>query len=283
MELLLLGTAAAEGWPAAFCECPHCQEARRRGGPNLRMRSGALVDDDLKIDFSPDTIAHMQRCGRSLAHLRTLIFTHQHSDHIAPVELHRVLPPYSQTPPKKPIALYGNQQVLSIIREGFKPIGKNLARDLEDLYTLNLLEPLKPLITPDGDEILPMPADHVEGALVLRITRGAHRGGKTLFYGHDSGLYPKETLAALEAGPTLDIALFDSTGGGLATANRGHMDCDGVIQMAQELRERGAITDTTRAIATHFSHNGGLLHEELIQKYLPHRIEVAYDGMIVNV
>lgn len=283
MELLLLGTAAAEGWPAAFCECPHCEEARRRGGANLRLRSGALIDDDIKIDFGPDTVAHMQKCGRSLARMRTLIFTHQHNDHISPAELHRVLPPYTQTPPEKPIALYGNSQVLSLVEAQFKPVGKNTARKLEETYTLHLMEPLKPLTTSDGDEILPMPADHVEGALVLRITRSPQRGGKTLFYGHDSGFYPQETLDALEAGPKLDIALFDSTGGGLDTANRGHMDCDGVIQMVEELRKRGAITENTRAIATHFSHNGGLLHEELVQKYLPHRIEVAYDGMLVGV
>jgi phosphoribosyl 1,2-cyclic phosphate phosphodiesterase len=49
-----------------------------------------------------------------------------------------------------------------------------------------------------------------------------------------------------------------------------------------ELRTRGAITDTTRVIATHFSHNGGLLHEELVRAFLPYRIEVAFDGMVVR-
>jgi phosphoribosyl 1,2-cyclic phosphate phosphodiesterase len=48
-------------------------------------------------------------------------------------------------------------------------------------------------------------------------------------------------------------------------------------------RRRGAITDSTRVIATHFLHNGGLLHEELIQTLLPHGIEVTFDGMVVRV
>jgi len=278
MELLLLGTAAAEGWPAPFCICPHCEAARRRGGPNLRARSGALLDDDFKIDFSADTLLHMQRCGRSLAHLSTLVFTHQHSDHILPAEMRWMAAPFTRTPPSQPIAVYGNAQVLSLLQEEFAGWTK-----AEEYLRFHQLQPLQAVTTPDGDKILPLPADHVEGAFVLCITRSPARGGKTLFYGHDSGLYPEATLDALQAGPPLDIILLDCTSGGQKTGNRGHMDADGVIQMTEELRRRGAITGTTRVIATHFSHNGGLLHEELVHRFLPHGIEVAFDGMLVRV
>ena len=44
MKLKYLGTAAAEGIPAMFCECNNCKEARRRGGRDLRTRSQALID-----------------------------------------------------------------------------------------------------------------------------------------------------------------------------------------------------------------------------------------------
>ncbi len=278
MELLLLGTGAAEGWPAPYCACPNCEEARRRGGPNLRARSGALLDDDLKIDHSADTVLHMQRCRRSLASLRTLVFTHQHSDHILPQELRWIAPPFTRTPPAQPIAVYGNQQVLALLRDEFA-----LSTQAAQYADLHLLEPLQRVTTPDGDEILPLPADHVEGALLLCITRSAARGGKTLFYGHDSGFYPPATLDALGAGRPLDIALLDCTNGGQTTNNRGHMGVDGVAQMTEELRRRGAVTDATRVIATHFSHNGGLLHEELVRAFLPHGVEVAFDGMLVRV
>ena len=52
MKLQYLGTAAAECWPAIFCECPACLEAARRGGKNIRHRSGAIVDDRVLIDLS---------------------------------------------------------------------------------------------------------------------------------------------------------------------------------------------------------------------------------------
>jgi phosphoribosyl 1,2-cyclic phosphate phosphodiesterase len=278
MELLLLGTGAAEGWPAPCCDCPHCEEARRRGGRNIRARSAALLDDDLKIDWGSDTVSHMQRCGRSLAKMRTLVFTHQHADHIMAQELLWLTPPFTATSPAKPIDVYGNAQVLSLLHEQI-----NSWDALKSALRLHRLKALRPETTPDGDEILPLPAEHVEGALLLRVTRSAARGGKTIFYGHDSGLYPRETLDALGDGPPLDVALLDCTSGGLSTDNRGHMGIDGVIQMTEELRQRGAVTDATRVIATHFSHNGGLLHEELVAAFAPHRIDVSFDGMIVKV
>lgn len=273
MELCILGTAAAEGWPAPFCVCPACEEARRRGGPNLRARSGALIDDDLKIDFNADTVLHMVRSGRHLANVRTLLFTHQHSDHIIPLELQWASAPFTNTPPKEPIAVYGNAQVLELLNAAIPdPAKRNLA--------FNLLEPLKEVTTNIGDTVLPMPADHVAGALVLRITRA--RDGKTVFYGHDSGLYPDATLDTLGQGPPLDIALFDCTYGGQKSSNKGHMGIDGVVRMAEELRRRGAVTEKTKLVATHFSHNGGLLHDELVEAFLPHGIIVAYDGILIR-
>lgn len=273
-----MGTAAAEGWPAPFCVCPNCEAARARGGPNLRSRSGALIDDDFKIDYSADTLMQMQRGVRSLTNIKTLVFTHQHSDHIAPAELSWMLPPYfTQTPPAAPLAVYGNAQVLALLRAEFAN-----APQLEEWLELHQLEAFQTVTTPDGDHITALPADHIENSLLLRITRRAERGGATLFYGHDSGLFPPATLDALQNGPTLDIVLLDCTCGGLATANRGHMDVAGVIAMTDELRQRGAITSRSRVVATHFSHNGGLLHEELIARLLPHNIEVAFDGMIVK-
>lgn len=47
MKLQYLGTAAAEGWPALFCECDHCKRAKEAGGRNIRTRSQAVIDDTL--------------------------------------------------------------------------------------------------------------------------------------------------------------------------------------------------------------------------------------------
>ena len=54
MELLFLGTAAAEVIPSMYCNCDTCKIARIKKGKNIRNRSAVLINDDLCIDFRPD-------------------------------------------------------------------------------------------------------------------------------------------------------------------------------------------------------------------------------------
>lgn len=70
MKLTYLGTAAAEGWPAAFCNCDGCRAARRLGGRNIRTRSQALVDDALLLDFPCDAWLHALRQGLDFSAVR---------------------------------------------------------------------------------------------------------------------------------------------------------------------------------------------------------------------
>ncbi|MBQ5791771.1 MAG: hypothetical protein IIW19_03595, partial [Clostridia bacterium] len=63
MKLTYLGTAAAEGVPALFCDCPTCRYSRKHGGRNVRTRSQALIDDALLIDMGPDALMHALNFG----------------------------------------------------------------------------------------------------------------------------------------------------------------------------------------------------------------------------
>ncbi|MEX0774679.1 MAG: MBL fold metallo-hydrolase [Phycisphaeraceae bacterium] len=271
MELLLLGTAAADSWPAGYCDCAACTEARRRGGPNIRAHSGALIDDDLKIDYGPGTMDHMQRVRRSLGKVRSILFTHDHADHLYATDLRRASPPYTKTRGDTPIVIYGNARVLAEIRRVLADVAKWR-------LDLRLVQPLEPFTTPTGDTVLPLPAAHCPEALLYRITRG----GKTIFYGHDSGYYPQATLDALADGVALDLVLLDCTHGGSPSKCEHHQNIEANLKSIEQLRQRGAIVQRTRLIATHFSHNGGLLHEELVHAFLPHGVEVAFDGMVVR-
>lgn len=271
MQLCILGTAAAEGWPAMFCVCPACETARQRGGANLRSRSGALIDDDFKIDFGPDTMQQMQRSGRNLSKLKTLVFTHQHFDYLAPNELLWCTSPYSATPLEK-LDVYAPAPVIEILQQV-------CFESLLAVLNLNLLVPGQSVTTAQGDTITPLPAAHVQGAVTLLITRKE----KTIFYGHDSGFYPEATLAGLEKNGAVDLILMDCTSGSQQTSNSNHMDVFGVEQMRDELRTRRVITEKTRVVATHFSHNGKWLHEELLTHFTQLGIDVAFDGMTLDV
>jgi phosphoribosyl 1,2-cyclic phosphate phosphodiesterase len=77
--------------------------------------------------------------------------------------------------------------------------------------------------------------------------------------------------------------VFDCTFGGQPSNNRGHLGVDGVIEMVSALRTLDVIVDATTVVATHFSHNGGLLHDELIRMFAPHGVNVAHDGVTYTV
>jgi phosphoribosyl 1,2-cyclic phosphate phosphodiesterase len=276
MKLELNGTGAAEAIPAPFCRCRVCSEARKRRGQEIRGRSSALLDSVVQVDFGPDVVSHAQQFGRDLSAITTLLYTHHHDDHLIPAEL-QYRGPWFVTDTELPLLnVYGNELVHDLIRTFItkSPFSEEQLR----LVLNDPLIPFQSVEAPDGTVVLPLPADHAPQSLVLRI----QREGKSIFYGHDSGLYPDETLRALQGVP-LDAALFDSTSGLARTSNRGHMDVTGVLESIKRLRDAGAVTIDTQLIATHFSHNGGALHDELRERLEPEGVIVAYDGMVLEI
>ena len=82
MRFTYLGTAAANAFPEAFCGCGNCECARQLGGPSLRKRSAALINDDLLIDLGPDIMATAQMHGVRLNRVQYCLQTHGHADHL---------------------------------------------------------------------------------------------------------------------------------------------------------------------------------------------------------
>ena len=75
MEVVYLGTGAAEGIPALFCECEFCRRART-GKEKIRSRAQILIDGELSIDFPPDAFYHNAAFGAELSKIRYLLVTH---------------------------------------------------------------------------------------------------------------------------------------------------------------------------------------------------------------
>ena len=87
MKIQYLGTAAAEGYPALFCECENCTKAKKLGGKNIRSRSQALIDDKLLIDYNADTNLHYITHKFNLPNIKHCLITHGHHDHFYPMDL----------------------------------------------------------------------------------------------------------------------------------------------------------------------------------------------------
>lgn len=273
MEIRLLGTAAAEGWPAVFCRCANCQRARAAGGKDLRARASACVDGIFQFDFGPDTF-HQVLQGHVLAEVRHLICTHSHEDHLAASEFRWRVEPFAHGQ-EAALPVYGNARVLERIAAALDPARVGLE--------LHELRPFEPVAIADA-QLLPLLADHDPKETCLLHLFG--RGGRWLLYGHDTGYFPAATWDHLrqwaQAGNRLDVALLDCTSGP-RPGRRGHMGIPAATEVRQELLAAGIARPETRMVLTHFSHNGGLLQAELEAQAAPLGFEIAYDGMVITV
>lgn len=268
MKILFLGTAASEGWPAVFCKCDACMRARKLGGKNIRTRSSCIIDDIYMVDFPPDTYMHVLNNNLELDKVEHLFITHSHEDHYYPQDIQNRKEPYAHLQPGKPLTIYGN----SAVKKGFD--AANYEEDKNNVFTFKEIQPFKQF-TATQAAVVPLLAAHMphEQCFLYLITIN----GKTLLYGHDTGYFPEETFEYLKSAH-IDAAIFDCTYGP-EDNGCGHMGFPVVLRVKDRLVQQGSADSETKLIISHFSHNGGLLHEELEALASPHGFITAYDGM----
>lgn len=272
MKVRFLGTAAFEGIPALFCRCSLCLKAREHGGKDIRTRTSVLLDDDLKIDFPPDTLHHMHRDNLDLEQVQDLLLTHSHSDHLYAEDLAARLPGYAQSE-SHTIRLYGNGNVIAGCKQSLDREGG--ARDKFELIEVKPFERIE--MRTAIAVALPAAHDPAEDCLLYCI----EKDGKSVLYGHDSGLFPEETWQWLKSA-RIDLAILECTMGH-AEYHKTHMNIDAVLHTRERLLEYGTISADGRIVVTHFSHNAGLTHDDLVRTFAPYNIETAFDGMTIEI
>lgn len=272
MKITLLGTSGAEGWPGLFCRCEACGKARKLGGKNLRTRNSALIDDVLKIDFPPDTLHHVIRYNLDLRCMRALLFTHAHDDHFSAAELQYRGPYFVPTPIADRLPIYGPADVIHCLEHRL-----DLERDPYTVQTLPLWKTVR-----IGDYLVtPIKAQHDPSQdcynYIIRDMEGV-----TLLWASDTGWYEKETWDFL-APFSFDAVVVECTKGPHEGGYMAHLCIPEVIRMREKLIGMGAFSDDGLMVTTHFSHMGGLMHEELEARLNPHNILVGYDGMTCHI
>lgn len=276
MKLQYLGTAAAECWPAIFCECPACLEAARRGGKNIRHRSGAIVDDRVLIDFSADLYAMKLQLGLDLSKVRHVLLTHAHADHFYREMLEMYLPGYAHMQSRGPLHLYGSAHT----RAHFEAYAGSCECDpLGGHVVFNEVAPYATFAV-DTMSVTAYPAVHgCPQSLFYRI----EEDGRTLLYAHDTGLWSEEAWRRLAAQGPLHAVSLDCTNGPQHSDYTGHMGFDQNIAVRDRMRTEGLSAPDARFVCHHFSHNGGMLHEEMCALMEPQGFLIAYDGMTLEV
>lgn len=268
MKLMFLGTGSAEGMPALFCGCRVCREARRGKGPDRRTRTSVLLNDVVKIDLGPDTLAHAHAYDLDLSRLEHLVFTHSHDDHFAPRELQYLSPTFA---PER----QGLLQVWATDDLIQKMTGEMACFFEQVPLSLHLLAPFVEVAV--GPLFLtPFPAQHKPDELCLNFL--VRDGERVLLYATDTGWYEEKTWAFLR-GRRIDAAIVECGKGASTQPYPGHLNVDEVRRYKARLVEGGGLAPDAPFWVTHVAHTGLLLHEELAERLAPDRIAVAYDGL----
>lgn len=274
MKVKYLGTAAAEGVPAIFCECDNCKKARALGGRNIRTRSQALVNDDLLIDFPADTFMHYIQHNFPLNKIKHCLITHSHSDHLYPADLEMRIKGFSYLEDDEPMIFYSDKSGYDMIKA---EISKRQMTEVE----VRQLELNKPFLV-NGYTVTAIRAAH--GANSSPVVFIIEKDGKIFFYSNDTSEYPEESWAYLKTlKKPFNVISLDCTEACGKCTYVGHLTLDRCVALRDELKRVGVADENTKFILNHFSHNGvNVTYDDFVKIAGDKGFEVSYDGMEIE-
>lgn len=282
MKIKYYGTGAAAGIPEIFCSCRICEHARKERGKNLRTRAQAVIDGVLGVDYS-DVFQHTLHYGLDMRKIKHVLITHAHYDHLMQSDiLSRAV---GMT---EPIRFYFSREsgtslanAVQTRKEKMAAPGSNYNGN-EVLAEAHFLEK-KQTYEIEGYTVIPLPARHggeTLGAYIYVI----QKEGKSILWAHDTGKFRSETVSFLkESGIRFDFISLDCTLKRGEQITSGHMDVEWCLEMVRLLRENGNADDRTRVMLNHIGHLVERTHDELAAEVAPLGMEVAYDGMEIEI
>ncbi len=288
MKITYIGTAASEGLPALFCQCPICTEARKNMGKEFRGRAGICVNDKLLVDFPPDIYHGAAKAGVNLAEVEDIVVTHSHEDHFTPYELStRREPVYCKRTAPGKLHVYGNMSTGAKLNS-YVPGAADGHGESHGLV-FDYAKSFEPIETAADVTVTMLPADHDKHQECRMMFIVENATGKTFLYAHDTGLFPEETVEFLK-GKRCDLISLDCTNVLLGDENdRNHMGIRADIRMRQILLDNGTADENTQFIVHHFSHNGFIPdgkvcpQPEFEKMAADHGFMMSYDGMKVEI
>ncbi len=280
MKIVVLGTSAATGMPLAFCNCDVCRQSRQLAGKNIRKRSSIVINDELMIDLGPDSVSACSMYGIDAGKIRFLLQTHSHSDHF---DAGHFVTRWSDYATK-------NVRPLDIVCS--KGTSENMNHWIHENENIDLFDErwqadlnCRLHIVKHGDrirlddyEIVAIDSKHDPRteALVYIVSWN----GKTLFYGTDLLEISEDAWRILET-YRFDVVFLDQTYGKGFNAG-GHLDAGMVSNYVKAMKTKGLIDDQSSVYATHISHEGNAIHDEMEKEARKNGYRIAYDGMKIS-
>lgn len=253
LQIRFLGTGTSSGVPMVGCDCRVCTSTDPR---DRRLRSSVLVVSPattLCVDAGPDFRYQMLR--EKVMRLDAIVFTHPHKDHIAGLDDVRGFNYFSG----RPMEVFANEMTQEvIIREfpyafadtkypGVPEIHLNTITD--DPFAVRELQ------------VIPVQVMH------LRMPVFGFRFGN-FTYITDANRIDEEERKKIRGSEVLVLNALRRE------KHISHFNLEEAVALIRELQ-------VPKAYLTHISHQLGL-HEE-VNRELPEGIELAYDGLVIEV
>lgn len=256
MEVIFLGTGTSQGVPMIACDCPVCTSADPR---NRRTRSCIHVVMDglhIQVDAAPEF--RLQCLREKINRMDFFILTHGHADHVNGMDdLRRFCDLLGGTA----LTVYSTDEGMTRVRSIYpyaiaeRPVSKGYA-------AFKLVPMPTALELPQGtirSTLLPH-----GGLNTLGLIFEERSSGKRFVYYNDCKSVPPEAVALARGA---DAVVLD---GLRMEPHPSHMSIEEACAAAAEIQGR-----TT--YLTHLTHR--LEHEALSQQLNPRGVQLAYDGL----
>ncbi len=253
MKVTFLGTGTSQGVPILCCECEVCRSTNPKDN---RLRSSILVQSsqaNIVIDSGPDFRQQLLRIG--LKTLDAVVFTHEHKDHIAGLDEVKAFNFFN----KVRIPVYATGRVQEALKREFAYIfadEKYPGIPEVDLYTVRN-EPFT------IKEITFTPIEVMHYKLPVKAYRI-----KDFTYITDANFISGEEKEKIKGSKIIVINALRRE------EHISHYTLDEAVNLLKELKPE-------KAYLTHISHQMGL--HDTVSKELPDFIEIAYDGLEIEI
>jgi phosphoribosyl 1,2-cyclic phosphate phosphodiesterase len=248
-----LGTGTSQGVPVIGCTCSVCssldyRDNRLRTSLHIQTKNNSLI-----IDTGPDFRQQMLR--ERIKSVQALLFTHAHRDHTAGLDDIRAYNFMQQ----QDIPLYAQAQVIDQLKKEYSYIFAD--HKYPGIPQLTCIEINENIFTIGEDTIMPLPVLHYKlPVLGFRIGN--------FVYITDANFISDETFGKLTDVDTLVLNALQ------IEKHISHFNLEEALEIVTKIKPK-------KTYFTHISHKLGT-HSD-ISKLLPSGIELAYDGLKIEV